>query len=156
MAQPNFSTENKVELPPVAERVPTLEQALELPPQKVDEPMKEPESVVFQPIVSAPAASAAPIVELDKQIESVLEEDLCDLYQQLAPADRQAFKVRGEAIGQQIKIMLAEAKVQARKIWQLIKDWLTALPGVNKFFIEQEAKIKTDKILGLKPGLSYE
>jgi len=29
-------------------------------------------------------------------------------------------------------------------------DWLKILPGVNKFFLEQEAKIKTDKILALK------
>ena len=148
--------ENKIELPPIAERVPTLEQALELPPQKADEPLKEPEAMVFQPIVSSPAASATPIIELDKQIESVLEEDLRDLFMQLPPADRQAFKVHGEEIGRQIKTLLAAVKVQARTIWQLIKEWLTALPGVNKFFIEQEAKIKTDKILGLKPGLSYE
>jgi hypothetical protein len=34
-----------------------------------------------------------------------------------------------------------------KKILALIRDWLKLIPGVNRFFLEQEAKIKTDKIL---------
>jgi hypothetical protein len=29
-------------------------------------------------------------------------------------------------------------------------QWLKLLPGVNRFFLEQEAKIKTDRIIHLK------
>jgi len=29
-------------------------------------------------------------------------------------------------------------------------NWLKLIPGVNKFFLEQEAKIKTDEVLKLK------
>jgi hypothetical protein len=29
---------------------------------------------------------------------------------------------------------------------KLIREWLLIIPGVNKYFLEQEAKIKTDKI----------
>ena len=36
------------------------------------------------------------------------------------------------------------------KIIDVIKKWLSIIPGINKFFLEQEAKIKTDKIMELK------
>jgi hypothetical protein len=37
--------------------------------------------------------------------------------------------------------------VSTKKIFVLIRAWLKIIPGVNRFFLEQEAKIKTDKIL---------
>ena len=38
---------------------------------------------------------------------------------------------------------------KAKKIFQLILEWLKLLPGINRFFLEQEAKIKTDRIIHL-------
>jgi len=32
----------------------------------------------------------------------------------------------------------------------LIKKWLLLIPGVNKYFLEQEAKIKADEIVKMK------
>ena len=29
----------------------------------------------------------------------------------------------------------------------LIREWLKVIPGINKFFLEQTVKIKTDKII---------
>ena len=43
--------------------------------------------------------------------------------------------------------MVSAAKVHSKKILKAIVGWLKMIPGVNKFFLEQEAKIKTDKIL---------
>ena len=43
-----------------------------------------------------------------------------------------------------------KAKLKVKKVVNLIKKWLTMIPGVNKFFLEQEAKIKTDEIVKLK------
>jgi hypothetical protein len=37
-----------------------------------------------------------------------------------------------------------------KKIVQAIVEWLKLVPGINKFFIKQTAKIKTDKILAAK------
>ena len=45
---------------------------------------------------------------------------------------------------------MQQTKIQVKKIFILIISWLKIIPGVNKFFLEQEAKIKADRILDLK------
>jgi len=57
------------------------------------------------------------------------------------------FKEEGERTARQIENVIAIGKSMAVKILELLKNWLRLIPGVNKFFLEQEAKIKTDKIL---------
>ena len=52
-------------------------------------------------------------------------------------------------MAQNIRAMVASAKIQVRKIIQWIVGWLKLIPGVNIFFLEQEAKIKADKILDM-------
>ncbi len=37
--------------------------------------------------------------------------------------------------------------MNGRKIFHWIHDWRAMIPKVNPFFLEQEAKIKTDAIL---------
>ena len=56
--------------------------------------------------------------------------------------------------------MIETGKAVGRKILKLIRSWLKLIPGVNKFFLEQEAKIKTDKIVDLAwrtgdPGIVF-
>jgi hypothetical protein len=46
--------------------------------------------------------------------------------------------------------MVRGLKIHAKKVVELIRDWLLTIPGVNKFFLEQEAKIKTDRVLELE------
>ena len=84
------------------------------------------------------------------QIEKILESGLDDSYQRLSPIAKQEFKLKGEQTSLKLKELLKSSHVKAKKIFKLILDWLKILPGVNKFFLEQEAKIKTDKILALK------
>ncbi|NQV90740.1 hypothetical protein HQ487_05060 [Candidatus Uhrbacteria bacterium] len=84
---------------------------------------------------------------LEEEIEDILEEDLKELYVAM-PADKQAeFREKGEETRSRIRVLVGSAKVNAKKIFGLIRSWLQIVPGVNKFFLEQEAKIKTDKIL---------
>lgn len=92
----------------------------------------------------APARTVDPITE---KIEHILEEDLTDLYLKMAPGQQEIFKHTGEETAAKIRVLLAKAKVNARKIFHLLREWLKLIPGVNRFFLEQEAKIKTDKIL---------
>lgn len=101
--------------------------------------------------VSAPAAiSPAPEKDqLTKKIESVLEEDVTDAFLKMSPKEQKAFKQAGEETTSKIRVLVQKTKINARKILDLIKRWLKMIPGVNKFFLEQEAKIKTDKILRL-------
>ena len=84
------------------------------------------------------------------KIEKIMEEGLNDSFQRLSPVAKQEFKLKGEQTASQIRELLKSAHVKVKKILRLILDWLRILPGINHFFLEQEAKIKTDKIIALK------
>jgi len=83
------------------------------------------------------------------KIEKIMEEDLNDSYQRLSPVAKQEFKLKGEQTAAQIQELLKGTHIKVKKILNLILNWLRILPGVNHFFLEQEAKIKTDKIIAL-------
>lgn len=101
------------------------------------------------PVAVSPTAPAKDPVAA--QIEDLLAEDLTDAFLKMPPETQQEFKKKGEETAGKIREIITQAKVNARKIFDLIRDWLKLIPGVNRFFLEQEAKIKTDKILRLKP-----
>ncbi|PJA45233.1 hypothetical protein CO174_04370 [Candidatus Uhrbacteria bacterium CG_4_9_14_3_um_filter_50_9] len=112
---------------------------------------QEEQYVQSEPVLT-PVVSSTPVVpagddRLEKEIESILQEDLTDLYLAMPPEKQQAFKEKGEETTGKIRKIVSSAKVNTKKVFNLIKDWLKLIPGVNKFFLEQEAKIKTDKIL---------
>lgn len=75
---------------------------------------------------------------------------LADTYAQMDPATQQKFRAAGEETAGKISSLLQASKVQVKKIVDLLVAWLRIIPGVNQFFLEQEAKIKADKILSLK------
>ncbi len=101
---------------------------------------------------TAVAADQTQVVEpvkdpITTEIENILAGDLTDMFLKM-PADKQtAFKRAGEETASKIKDIMDQGKFKARKVVDLIKNWLRMIPGVNKFFLEQEAKIKTDKIM---------
>ncbi|HSR89043.1 MAG TPA: hypothetical protein VLK22_01405 [Candidatus Udaeobacter sp.] len=84
------------------------------------------------------------------KIEKIMEDGLNDSYQRLSPVAKQEFKIKGEEAAAQIGELLKSSHVKAKKILRLVLDWLRMLPGINHFFLEQEAKIKTDRIIALK------
>ena len=85
-----------------------------------------------------------------QEIESILEEDLTDLFLQMTPDQQIAFKKKGEETASKIRELLNQTKVNIRKVLALLREWLSLIPGVNTFFLEQETKIKTDKLLAAK------
>jgi len=85
-----------------------------------------------------------------KQIEHIMAKDLEKIYLNLSPAKQKEFKIKGEQTAGEINKLLNKVKVKAKEIVRLIIKWLSLIPGVNKFFLEQEAKIKADEILRLK------
>jgi len=91
----------------------------------------------------APTPSKDPVL---KGIEDILADDLTDLYLALPEERRTEFKTRGEEVALKITQMARAGQVKVRKILDLIRGWLRLIPGVNRFFLEQEAKIKADKI----------
>lgn len=101
-----------------------------------------------------PSASATTALPYDyekyQKIEAILEEDLGDMYSSMDPNDQMKFKIKGEEVANSIvKIIYFESKIKVSKIISLIRSWLVLIPGINKYFLEQEAKIKTDRLLQL-------
>lgn len=88
--------------------------------------------------------------EVTVAIEKIMEEDLKDAFNELTPIQKQEFKIKGEETASQIRILLQRTHVKVKNVFKLILEWLKMLPGINKFFLEQEAKIKTDKILAIQ------
>lgn len=86
---------------------------------------------------------------LVKQIEGILEEDLNELYFALPADQRVAFKQAGEVTSQKVATLLQAAVIKVKEIIKVITDWLKMIPGINRYFLEQEIKIKTDKLLRL-------
>lgn len=82
-------------------------------------------------------------------IEKVMASGLEEIYINLDPKTKQIVKAEGEATATKIEALLQSGKDVAKKVLQLIRAWLHKIPGVNSFFLEQESKIKTDKILAM-------
>lgn len=87
---------------------------------------------------------------LTKEVEHILEEGLEEAFRALPALEREKFKLKGEETARAIRDMLRGTKVAIKKMFLLVLEWLTFLPGINRFFLEQEAKIKTDKLMALK------
>ena len=94
-----------------------------------------------------PQAPLSPEEQEFKKVEGILEEGLEDMYTKMMPIEQQKFKIKGEETTNLILQLIHQHKIKIKKVFELIKKWLKMIPGVNKFFLEQTAKIKTDKIL---------
>lgn len=147
------------------EKMPTQETPAARPESAVEAPEasgasetpKAPETAMEAP--APPAASSArhdgpapapQAKEEDvKKVEGVLEEGLAETYKSLDPKTQKKFREEGERITGEIVKMMRKAKVKARKVLDLIRGWLRLIPHVNRHFLDQEAKIKTDRIMHL-------
>lgn len=88
--------------------------------------------------------------EREKQIEDFLSDGLDDIYLSLPPEKQSEFRQVGEETAKKINKLLESTKINIGKIISLIRKWLLIIPGVNKYFLEQEVKIKSDEIMKLK------
>ncbi|MFA6587555.1 MAG: hypothetical protein WCT08_00630 [Patescibacteria group bacterium] len=103
--------------------------------------------------VSSQPTMPLPIAEEEKrvqEVEQILADGLQDLYMSLPPVEQQKFKIEGEKAAREVVGLLGQVKVKIDLIISVIRRWLSIIPGVNKFFIEQESKIKAQKLLLLK------
>lgn len=157
------------ELPPKSEPTGELkkevkpaipEQLPEIPEKKVPQEVKPLEKVEAGRVGEKATPATTPPVRAIKtlphyqEVEKILEANLGEVFQTMPPQKQQEFKIKGEETTAQITKLLNTAKVKfsslAKQIFGLIINWLKVISGVNKFFLEQEAKIKSDKILALK------
>jgi len=113
---------------------------------------KEIKEKVTKAILPTPPREAVKMPVKDPvltKIEDILEEDLIDIYSFLDEPLKREFRTKGEETSVKIKFLIAKTKIMVKQIFELIKEWLAIIPGINKFFVDKEAKIKTDKILKL-------
>lgn len=130
----------------------TAEVGLERAQERVSEPQ---EKIVIQVPVQAPSAPMQRDhieTQLHREIEKVLQEDMVPLFLELNEEQRRQFRSRGEIAASKIEGLLRTAGDVLREIVNVIREWLALLPGVNRFFIEREAKIKAEKIISLRQG----
>ncbi|MDO8490140.1 MAG: hypothetical protein Q7S47_01860 [bacterium] len=144
------------ELPPF-EHAPEVSLEREQPVEHpaIEAPVQSDEHVLDDVVPIASAPTQTPVIldeksQMRRDIERILEEDLGDIYLTLNTKQRQQFRIEGERTAAKIELLLAQVKVKVRQIINIIAAWLLLLPGVNKFFLEQEAKIKAEKMIILK------
>lgn len=143
----------QVEQPqPVMPEVVPVQQEIQQPQQKEAEGAlrrrrKATQTDDQQQAAQQQAPVAQPKTDERKEIESLLSEGLQDVYLAMTPQQQEQFRVKGEQTATAIEEMVTQFKASARKVVQLIRSWLNTIPGVNKYFLEQESKIKTDEIM---------
>jgi len=106
----------------------------------------QPSGSPSQAALSSPQIQVSKSINMQK-IEKIMEEDIDEIYFSMDHDHRRLFKEEGERTAREIEKVILIGKSVAVKVLELIKRWLRLIPGVNKFFLEQEAKIKTDKII---------
>jgi len=149
---------------PVAEHLPATipEQGAEIilpkeqitPPETgegfLDETITGMKKILKRPKKQKPTTIPQVRDEITVTVENIMSEGLKEAFQELSITEQQQFKIKGEETALKIRDLLKATHVKVKKIFQLILDWLKMLPGINRFFLEQEAKIKADKIIALK------
>jgi hypothetical protein len=91
-----------------------------------------------------------PNIKRQEEIDRILSEGLDEVFLSMSPEQQKEFTERGEMTVKKINKLLESTKVKIAKVIKLIKNWLRTIPKVNSYFLEQEAKIKADKIIKLK------
>lgn len=116
-----------------------------------EKPLIKEKEIVAEPSLT-PQVAPTKILKtpLQQKIEEVLAQDLDKVYASMDEAQKKVFREEGERTAGKIEKIIQGVKVKTKKILDLIRQWLKLIPGVNKFFLEQEAKIKSDRILKLK------
>ncbi len=115
------------------------------------QPAEPPQQVVPSHVSPLKERVATPTTKSERliEIEKIMSEGLADIYQGLDSATQQRVKTEGEEAANKIEKLIEEGKAAGKKVLHILRDWLKKIPGVNKYFLEQESKIKTDDIMSM-------
>ena len=138
----------------------SVEQAFEGVPAPSE--VKEPKAPAAQ--IPAPASipqTDTPQVTSRKsetlhRIEDIMSEDMTAIYKELPPDVKAQFKEQGEVVAKEVEGMMFKVKVHSKTVFKLVFGWLRIIPHVNKYFLRQEAKLKTDELMKLKDQVDTE
>ncbi|MBU0624924.1 hypothetical protein KKF05_01130 [Patescibacteria group bacterium] len=122
----------------------TAEQVHELTSSETGE---TPTSISISPAIQAIKTTTAARDPLLSLVERELEDGLWDVYRELSPSLRVRFKAEGERIARVVRDGMATGRLTAKRLIEMIIDWLKMIPHVNKWFLRQEAKIKADALM---------
>ncbi len=140
------------------EQVSGSEQKVEQQAEQSSEQAAQAQSESAQPQVILPDDSpqAAPLVPnqeiVFKKVEAILADGMDKVFLTMDVASQAKFKAQGEQTTREIMTLLQKTKVKSKQVIELILNWLRIIPGVNKFYLEQEAKIKADRIMRVYEG----
>ena len=163
MANENLA--NKIEQAPKLSKPETfsgavVEQKIETVVEGVQEKVHEKEGAVSKEKHEgvAPSQTVAPASDVldsyhqkrEQEIDAFLSDGLSETFLAMSPDKQKIFKEEGEKTAKKINILLDATKINLNKIVDLIRRWLSLITGVNRFFLDQEAKIKADKIIKIK------
>lgn len=87
--------------------------------------------------------------EVYEEVEKIVEDGLGTFVETMEPGAKERFLKKGRDVTAIIAGMVRGMHVKTKEVFRLLKEWLLTIPGVNKFFLEQEVKIKTDRIAEL-------
>lgn len=124
---------------------------LEQQPETITEKVAE-QSQTAAVLANIASTTTAPVVEEGwelKKVEEILAKDMEKVFLSLDSVTQIKFKQKGEETARKISDLLKTGKAKLKKILDLIVEWLRIIPQVNKYFLEQEAKIKADEIFAL-------
>lgn len=126
------------------ERPPKPAEVVEVP----EEPAEIPEKVEHAPTITQ---VSKPEIKPEKdsmtmKIEAVLEEGVENDFKNMSPQQQAAFMHEGEELAERLKAMRESGKFDAGLANKQITRWLRGIPDVSALFLEQAAKIKTDKL----------
>ncbi|MBU4332270.1 hypothetical protein KKD19_04925 [Patescibacteria group bacterium] len=157
VSPPGFGVEQKAEVETKLQPFPEIK-AKEFPKEKKSKAGDKPQAEQEGPSTTVPSAQAPsstppplePKSETMIKIENILEEGMAEAYKSMDPVIQYRFRTEGEQTARKIEQIIRGVKVKVKEVLNLIRRWLLIIPGVNKFFIEQETKIKADKIMALR------
>ncbi len=139
-------------VPAKIEKISSPENSSELILPKVEKIDEKPKPVEIKRATNIVAVSQTQNWQKKRalEIDNILSEGLNEVFLKMNSTEQAAFKKNGEETVLKINKLLMETKVKVNKIVELIRKWLQLIPGVNRFFIEQEVKIKADRIIKIK------
>ncbi|MDD5749928.1 MAG: hypothetical protein PHO91_04090 [Patescibacteria group bacterium] len=82
-----------------------------------------------------------------KKVEEILAQGMENVFLSMDARTQEVFKIKGEETAKKINTALQKAKIKFSEIVSLISNWLKIIPQVNRYYLEQEAKIKADAIM---------
>lgn len=117
--------------------------------QKALEPKKETVRPVVPHAVQGAVAASAKDPLLKKIEDTLADESIVELYNALSPEKQTKFKETGELLAKDIKSWIEKGKLVAHILLNRVQAWLRQIVSVNKWYVEQMAKIIVDNVLGL-------